>query len=200
MTDLQALFVRGAKLWVQGAVGGRPAMVTQGARLAAAQATKLANALFAHELQRRLGGRGVASCAVDPGSVATNIYAGSALFSRQPLRWLIQNFYAPPSDGAAAVIHAACTPWERPAQQHRGAGSLAGAYTLSCGGTVAAGAFGLRRCAWEGSEGRGLRAGSKAARHRGYRQLQDGRSEGNTWVGCSCWCAVLLFAPADSRA
>ena len=98
-------------------------MMIEDARLSAAQATKLANVLFAHELGRRLGGRGVRSCAVDPGSVATNIYARSALFSRQPLRWLIQTFYAPPADGAAAVIHAACAPWERPAQRHRGAGN-----------------------------------------------------------------------------
>ena len=111
----------------QRALGGWPAMImTQDACLAAAQATKLANVLFAYELQRRLGVQGVRSCAVDPGSVATNIYAGSALFSRQPLRWLIKTFYAPPADGAAAVVHAACAPWERPAQQqHGGAGSLA---------------------------------------------------------------------------
>ena len=87
----------------------------------AAQATKLGNVLFAYELQRRLGKRGVHSCAVDPGSVATNIYDGS-LFSRQPLRWLIRTLYAPPSDGAAAVVHAACAPWERPARQQKGAG------------------------------------------------------------------------------
>ena len=73
--------------------------------------------LFAYELQRQLGKQGVHACAVDPGSVATNIYANSALFSRQPLKWLIQTFYAPPSDGAAAVIHVACAPtWERSAQ------------------------------------------------------------------------------------
>ena len=70
--------------------------------------------LHANELQRRLGPRGVAACAVDPGSVATNIYRDSLLFSRQPLKWLISTFYAPPWDGAAAVVHAACAPWKRP--------------------------------------------------------------------------------------
>jgi NAD(P)-dependent dehydrogenase (short-subunit alcohol dehydrogenase family) len=81
---------------------------------AAAQATKLANVLHAHELQRRLGPRGVRACAVDPGSVATGIYRDSALFSRQPLKWLITKFYAPPWDGASAVVHAASAQWRRP--------------------------------------------------------------------------------------
>lgn len=53
------------------------------------------------------------ACAVDPGAVSTNIYKDSRLFTRQPLKWLIQNLYAPPSDGAAAVVHAASAPWQR---------------------------------------------------------------------------------------
>jgi len=57
------------------------------------------------------------ACAVDPGSVATAIYRDSKLFSRQPLKWLIQNLYAPPWDGAAAVVHAASAPsWGPPAR------------------------------------------------------------------------------------
>ncbi|KAL4459097.1 hypothetical protein ABPG75_013962 [Micractinium tetrahymenae] len=72
--------------------------------------TKLANVLFAYELQRRLGEHGVQSCAVDPGGVASNIWTGS-VFSRPPLSWFIGNLYAPPSDGAAAVVHAASVPW-----------------------------------------------------------------------------------------
>ena len=50
------------------------------------------------------------ACAVDPGSVSTAIYRDSMLFSRQPLKWLIQTLYAPPWDGAAAVVAAASAP------------------------------------------------------------------------------------------
>ena len=58
----------------------------------------------------------VQACAVDPGSVATAIYRDSKLFSAQPLKWLIQNLYAPPWDGAVAVVHAASAPsWGPPA-------------------------------------------------------------------------------------
>ncbi|EIE19074.1 NAD(P)-binding protein [Coccomyxa subellipsoidea C-169] len=81
--------------------------------IGALQATKLGNVLFTYELQRRLGHLGVQACAVDPGAVSTNIYKDSSLFTRQPLKWLIQNLYAPPSDGAAAVVHAASAPWQR---------------------------------------------------------------------------------------
>lgn len=72
--------------------------------------TKLANALFAFELQRRLGAAGIQSCAVDPGGVSTNIWQNSA-FDKPPLSYFIRNLYAPPSDGAAAVVHAATVPW-----------------------------------------------------------------------------------------
>ena len=59
----------------------------------------------------------VQACAVDPGSVATAIYRDSKMFSAQPLKWLIENLYAPPWDGAAAVVHAASVPsWGAPAQ------------------------------------------------------------------------------------
>ncbi|KAL4419578.1 hypothetical protein ABPG77_003604 [Micractinium sp. CCAP 211/92] len=82
--------------------------------------TKLANVLFAYELQRRLGEHGVQSCAVDPGGVASNIWTGSS-FSRPPLSWVIGNLYAPPSDGAAAVVHAASVPWS---QEREGAAAI----------------------------------------------------------------------------
>ena len=64
---------------------------------------------------------------MDPGSVSTAIYRDSRLFSRQPLKWLIQTLYAPPWDGAAAVVAAASAPtWDPPA-------SLKGdAYGLVC--------------------------------------------------------------------
>ncbi|GAB4813415.1 hypothetical protein N2152v2_000461 [Parachlorella kessleri] len=81
--------------------------------------TKLANVLFAYELQRRLGAHGIQSCAVEPGGVATSIWKGSR-FSRPPLSWVINFLYAPPRDGAQAVIHAATMPWgadRRQAQQ-----------------------------------------------------------------------------------
>ncbi|CAL5224486.1 g7180 [Coccomyxa viridis] len=79
-------------------------------------ATKLANVLFTYELQRRYGTQGIQACAVDPGSVATAIYRDSKLFSAQPLKWIIEKLYAPPWDGAAAVVHVASAPsWGAPA-------------------------------------------------------------------------------------
>ena len=44
--------------------------------------TKLANVLFAYELQRRLGLHGVTSCAADPGGVRSNIWSSSPIFSK----------------------------------------------------------------------------------------------------------------------
>ncbi|CAL8464655.1 g4190 [Coccomyxa elongata] len=107
-------------------------------------ATKLGNVLFTYELQRRLGNLGVQACAVDPGAVATNIYKDSRLFTRQPLKWLIQNLYAPPRDGAAAVVHAASAPWRRQPGKHGflvnkstdallGGGSIAGTWFFARG-------------------------------------------------------------------
>ncbi|EFN53453.1 hypothetical protein CHLNCDRAFT_136710 [Chlorella variabilis] len=72
--------------------------------------TKLANVLFAYEAQRRLGQHGVQSCAIDPGGVATSIWEHS-MFAKPPFSWVINNIYAPASDGAAAVVHAATVPW-----------------------------------------------------------------------------------------
>ena len=64
------------------------------------------------------------ACAVDPGSVSTAIYRDSRLFSRQPLKWLIQTLYAPPWDGAAAVLAAAgALAWDPPASLKGGAHS-----------------------------------------------------------------------------
>eukprot|EP00887_Chlorella_sp_A99_P006924 scaffold2.g6924.t1 len=102
--------------------------------------TKLCNAMFAFEYARRMADTGVASCAVDPGGVASNIWSSAEMSSRGPIAWAIQNLsavqavrsrpllhfsrvlsaysphtlpwqYAPPSDGAAAVVHAASVPW-----------------------------------------------------------------------------------------
>lgn len=57
---------------------------------------------------------GVTSCAVDPGGVASSIWRDS-VFSKQPFKFLIDTLYAPPNDGAAAVIHACIAPWHEDA-------------------------------------------------------------------------------------
>lgn len=69
---------------------------------------------------------------MDPGSVATAIYRDSKLFSAQPLKWLIQNLYAPPWDGAAAVVHAASAPSWGPPARPRGQCRNPGAYSSVC--------------------------------------------------------------------
>lgn len=74
--------------------------------------TKICNALFAFELHRRLAPYGVVSCAVDPGGVASSIWNQSNAFSTGPIGWIIRWLYAPPSDGATAVIHAATCNWD----------------------------------------------------------------------------------------
>ncbi|KAI7837586.1 hypothetical protein COHA_008599 [Chlorella ohadii] len=70
--------------------------------------TKLANCMFGYELQRRLGGRGVQSCVVDPGAVKTDVWRHS--------HWLVQRavdyVYAPPDVGAEALIYGAAAPWD----------------------------------------------------------------------------------------
>ena len=69
---------------------------------------------------------------MDPGSVATAIYRDSKLFSSQPLKWLIQNLYAPPWDGAAAVVHAASAPSWGPPARPRGECENPGVHSLLC--------------------------------------------------------------------
>ncbi|CAG9464931.1 unnamed protein product [Pedinophyceae sp. YPF-701] len=81
--------------------------------------TKLANVLFAYELQRRLGPRGVQSCAVDPGGVRTNIWSTRESLSKGPIKAVINACYAPPADGAQAVIHAATCDWDADAPTGR---------------------------------------------------------------------------------
>ncbi|KAK9867470.1 hypothetical protein WJX84_002915 [Apatococcus fuscideae] len=71
--------------------------------------TKLGNVLFAYEHHRRMAKYGVQSCAVDPGAVSTGVWRHSPL-AQGPLRWLMDCVYAPPRDGAQAVIHAATAP------------------------------------------------------------------------------------------
>jgi hypothetical protein len=44
---------------------------------------------------------------VDPGSVNTSIYRNNRLLGQGPLRGVRAFFGSPPSEGAAAVVHAA---------------------------------------------------------------------------------------------
>jgi NAD(P)-dependent dehydrogenase (short-subunit alcohol dehydrogenase family) len=68
---------------------------------------KLAQVMFAYELDRRTSPRGVRAVAVDPGAVQTGIWAHTPL-ARPALRALMDKLYAPPHEGATAVLHAAC--------------------------------------------------------------------------------------------
>lgn len=76
--------------------------------------SKLVNALFAFEFERRLRAAGldnVHSCAVDPGGVKSQIWQGSGVFSRPPVSTVINALYAPNEDGALPVVHAATVVW-----------------------------------------------------------------------------------------
>lgn len=97
-----------------GSIGDPGTFLTSWAQGSRYQNSKLANALFAFELHRRLAPFGVTSCAVDPGSVASSIWRDS-LFSQPPIKTLIKWLYAPSEDGATAVVHAATVPWEQDA-------------------------------------------------------------------------------------
>ncbi|EFJ49458.1 hypothetical protein VOLCADRAFT_104328 [Volvox carteri f. nagariensis] len=77
------------------------------------QHSKLANVLFAYELQRRLGNHGVTSCAADPGGVKSNIWDKSPMFSKGIYKTIIDLCYSPPADGAKSVVYAATVPWEK---------------------------------------------------------------------------------------
>ncbi|KAF8072396.1 hypothetical protein HT031_000055 [Scenedesmus sp. PABB004] len=50
--------------------------------------------------------------AADPGAVRTNIYNNSPKLGRGFIKTLIDNCYAPPEDGAQAVIYAATCDWD----------------------------------------------------------------------------------------
>ncbi|KAG2501756.1 hypothetical protein HYH03_000256 [Edaphochlamys debaryana] len=73
--------------------------------------SKLANVLFAYELQRRLGNRGVTSCAADPGGVRSHIWDSSPMFKSGWKKAMIDFFYSPPVDGCQGVVHAATVDW-----------------------------------------------------------------------------------------
>lgn len=84
--------------------------------------SKLANVLFAFEMERRMEQAGidnVHSCAVDPGAVASSIWNNQSMFRKGPINWVIRNLYAPNEEGAKAVVHAATVPWEVERQKAR---------------------------------------------------------------------------------
>ena len=88
-------------------------------------ASKLANVVFANECQRRWGrslattetdcananGR-VVSVAVDPGAVFSNLWLRDAFFSKPLAQFLLRALYAPPADGATAVVLACLVPFQ----------------------------------------------------------------------------------------
>ena len=74
-------------------------------------ATKLANVVFAYECQRRWGSVGVTSSAVDPGAVFSKLWERDAFFSKTWVLSLLRALYAPPRDGATAVVLACLAPF-----------------------------------------------------------------------------------------
>jgi NAD(P)-dependent dehydrogenase (short-subunit alcohol dehydrogenase family) len=66
---------------------------------------KLAQVLFSYELDRRIASRGVRAVVADPGAVHSRIWRNSPL--GQPVaNAILSLFYAPPIEGAQAVLHA----------------------------------------------------------------------------------------------
>jgi WW domain-containing oxidoreductase len=76
-------------------------------------ASKLANVVFANECQRRWweAGKRIVSVAVDPGAVFSNLWLRDAFFSKPPALFLLRTLYAPPTDGATAVVLACLAPF-----------------------------------------------------------------------------------------
>ena len=68
--------------------------------------SKLANVLFTKELARRLEGTGVATYAVHPGVVATDVWRRVPA----PVRWVIKRFMITPEDGAQSSLRCATAP------------------------------------------------------------------------------------------
>ena len=90
--------------------------------------TKLANAQFARECQRRWGPEGVASSAVDPGAVYSSLWNNDAVFGSFPINRLLSFLYAPPTDAAASVVAAVVEPFAEARERERTkAGSFANA-------------------------------------------------------------------------
>jgi NAD(P)-dependent dehydrogenase (short-subunit alcohol dehydrogenase family) len=76
-------------------------------------ASKLANVVFANECQRRWwdAGKRIVSVAVDPGAVFSNLWLRDKFFSKPPALFLLRKLYAPPTDGATAVVFACLVPF-----------------------------------------------------------------------------------------
>ncbi|MCB9519853.1 MAG: SDR family NAD(P)-dependent oxidoreductase [Myxococcales bacterium] len=68
--------------------------------------SKLANVLFARELARRYGDRGLTSVSLHPGVVATDIWRSLP----RPIEWLITLFMLTPEQGAETTVHCVTAP------------------------------------------------------------------------------------------
>jgi NAD(P)-dependent dehydrogenase (short-subunit alcohol dehydrogenase family) len=85
-------------------------------------ASKLANVVFANECQRRWwdAGKRIVSVAVDPGAVFSNLWLRDAFFSKPPALFLLRKLYAPPTDGATAVVFACLVPFHEEGNEKSG--------------------------------------------------------------------------------
>lgn len=81
-------------------------------RKAAYGTSKLANVMFAYELARRLRGTKIASNAVDPGGVATNLGRNNGFLSwmRHIAYHALKRDLVSPGKGAEAIVHLASSP------------------------------------------------------------------------------------------
>jgi retinol dehydrogenase-14 len=66
--------------------------------------SKLANVLFAHELARRLAGKGVTSNCLHPGAVATNIWSGAPVWAKPIIFLLYRPFFISAVEGAKTIV------------------------------------------------------------------------------------------------
>lgn len=124
---LEAKLVAGsARVVVLGSIAHRTAVIRSARdfltvwRSGLYEHAKLANVSLAFEAQRRLGARGVTVAVADPGAVASAIWEHSPRYKAGWRRKMIEWLYAPTSDGAVSVIHAALVPWEEDKKQKKG--------------------------------------------------------------------------------
>ena len=153
--------------------------------------TKLANAQFARECQRRWGPGGVASSAVDPGAVYSSLWNNDAVFGSFPINRLLSFLYAPPTDAVESVVAAVVEPFAEARERERTkAGGFANAANDRRGGDD----VGFRFYA------RGLFA-SYAVAFRGPGDARDATSRfaRARWVArCALWgFATLACSLAD---
>ena len=74
------------------------------------------------------------SCAADPGAVFSNIWNNDAFFGSPPMRTVLGAVYAPPRDGAVAVVLAALAPFSAAALAAAAAAVAAAATVAAEGG------------------------------------------------------------------